>query len=357
MADESKDDKTEAPSSKRRGEAREKGTIAKSTEINSVIVLLVGLYMLKWFGPWMMKEMGGCMSEVFGSVSNTTMDADRVVYMIFHAIVLFFKISAPVAGGILLAGILANIIQVGFLFTMQPIIPNLSKIDPIAGTGRLFSMKSVVEAIKNILKIIVIGTVAYWTVEEEFPKIMMLYDCSVQNIFAFSADTAFKIILRVALVLIVLAILDYAYQRYEHEKGLKMTKQEVKEEHKQMEGDPKVKSRIKQMQREMARRRMMQNVPKATVVVTNPTYIAIALRYDPAESDAPVVLAKGKRLVAARIKKIAIENDIPIVEDKPLARGMYDQIEVGFPIPAEFFAAVAEIMAYVYRLKHHSKAA
>jgi flagellar biosynthetic protein FlhB len=162
---------------------------------------------------------------------------------------------------------------------------------------------------------------------------------------------SFKVILRIALVLLVLAILDYAYQRYEHEKGLKMTKQEIKEEHKQAEGDPQIKSRVRSLQREMARRRMMQEVPKATVVVTNPTYIAIAMRYEPGEMEAPKVIAKGKRLIAEQIKKLALGAGVPIIEDKPLARAMYDKVNVGDDIPMEFFSAVAEILAYVYKLR------
>ena len=158
------------------------------------------------------------------------------------------------------------------------------------------------------------------------------------------------------MVLIIIAILDYAYQRYDHEKRLKMSHQELKEERKQMEGDPQVKARIRSLQREMARRRMMEQVPKATVVVTNPTYIAIAMRYEPAENDAPIVVAKGKRVIAERIKEIARENNVPIVEDKPLARAMYDKVDIGQPIPVEFFTAVAEILAYVYRLKNRTAA-
>jgi flagellar biosynthesis protein FlhB len=356
MAEESFDDKTEAPSEKRRGEARQKGTVAKSTEINSVVVLLAGLILLKIFGPWMMKEMGACLSGFFGSVSNKEMDLTRVVTMTSSSLLLMLRILLPVVVGILIVGVVANLMQIGFLFTVQPLIPNLSKINPVSGFGRLFSGRSLVEAVKNIFKLVIIGSVAYWTVMAEFSKIMLLADASVGTIVAFTAATAYKIVFRVALVLIVLAVLDYAYQRYEHEKRLKMTKQEVKEEHKQMEGDPQVKSRVRSLQREMARRRMIQEVPKATVVVTNPTHLAIALRYEPKEKDAPVVLAKGKRLVAERIKQIAAENGVPIIEDKPLARAMYDKAEVGFPIPAEFYTAVAEVMAYVYRLKHRAAA-
>jgi flagellar biosynthesis protein FlhB len=356
VADQSFDEKTEAPTAKRRNEAREKGTVAKSTEINSVLVLLAGLILLKLFGPWMMKEMSGCIVEYLRQAGKTQMDVGRMVELTTGSIILMLKILMPVSLGILVVGVLSNVLQVGFLFTTQPLVPNLNKIDPFSGMKRLFSARSTIEAFKNILKLIVIGAVAYWTIQAEFGKMLLLSDSSIGGVLAFSAVTAYKIILRVALVLIILAILDYAYVRHDHEKKLKMTKQEVKEEAKQMEGDPQVKSRIKSVQREMVRRRMMSQVPKATVVVTNPTHLAIALRYEPGEGDAPVVLAKGKRIIAERIKQIARENGIPLVEDKPLARAMYDKVEPGFPIPAEFFTAVAEIMAYVYRLKNRRAA-
>ena len=185
---------------------------------------------------------------------------------------------------------------------------------------------------------------------------LTLSDASVLSIWTYALAASYKVILRIVLAMIIIAVLDYAYQRFEHEKQLKMTHQEVKEERKQLEGDPQVKSRIRSLQREMARRRMMEQVPKATVVVTNPTHLAIALRYEPKENDAPVVVAKGKDLIAQRIKKLAKENNIPVVEDKPLARSMYNKVEVGFPIPVEFFTAVAEVMAYVYRLKNRNAA-
>jgi flagellar biosynthesis protein FlhB len=168
----------------------------------------------------------------------------------------------------------------------------------------------------------------------------------------FTIKVAFDVILRIALVLVIIAIIDYAYQRFDHTKQLKMSKQEVKEEHKSMDGDPQVKSRIRALQREMSRRRMMDEVPKATVVVTNPTHLAIALRYDPSEGDAPIVVAKGKLVIAQRIKELAYKHNIPVIEDKPLARAMYDKIEIGMPIPLEFFTAVAEILAYVFKLKN-----
>lgn len=356
MAEESNDEKSEAPSEKKRQDAREKGTVAKSTEINSVVVLLTALFLIKILGPWIMKELNSSLVDFFGLMSNTEMDPARLLMITRKAIILLVKISAPITGGILLMGVVANIAQIGFLFTLKPLMPKFEKIDPISGFKRLFSMRSVIETVKNIIKLSVIGVIAYITVKNEFDNMILLSDASVVTIWSFTLAVAYKIILRIALAMVIIAVLDYAYQRFEHEKQLKMTHQEVKEERKQMEGDPQVKSRIRSLQREMARRRMMEQVPKATVVVTNPTHLAIALRYEPKENDAPVVVAKGKDLIAQRIKKLAKENNVPVVEDKPLARSMYDKIEVGFPIPIEFFTAVAEIMAYVYRLKNRTAA-
>ncbi len=355
MADDSGEDKSEAPTEKRRSEARNKGNVPKSTEVNSVLVLLSGLMLLKFFGPWMMRNIARYTSDTLMMMGHPKADLGFAAGIVIKALMAICYICWPVCLGILVIGVIANLIQVGFLFTFEPLIPKLEKINPIAGFGRLFALRSFVEMIKNILKLLIIGFVAYTTVAGDFHKIIGLADTSVSAIFMFMVAVSFKVILRVALVLLVLAILDYVYQRFEHEKGLKMSKQEIKEEHKQSEGDPQIKSRIKSLQREMARRRMIQEVPKATVVITNPTHIAIALQYDPS-MESPKVLAKGKRLIAEQIKRIALDNGIPIVEDKPLARSMYDRIFVGESIPMEFFSAVAEILAYVYRLKKREAA-
>ncbi len=357
MAEDSSEEKTEAPSDKKRQDARQKGTVAKSTEVNSVLVLLVAILLFKVAGAWMMDEFASCIREFFALCSRTEMSMQFFLELSNKTMILIFKLVMPIAGSILVVGVLANVIQIGLLFTLEPLTPKLEKINPLSGAQRLFSMRSLVELVKNILKIIVIGYVAYITIKGEYEKLLVLADASVFTIWQFTLAVAFKILLRVAIVLLIIAVLDYAYQRFEHEKKLKMTFQEVKEERKQMDGDPQVKSRIRSLQREMARRRMMEQVPKATVVVTNPTHIAIALRYDPSENDAPVVVAKGKQYMAERIKKIAAEHNIPMVEDKPLARAMYDKIDIGLPIPMEFFTAVAEIMAYVFRLKGRTAAA
>jgi flagellar biosynthetic protein FlhB len=356
MAEESNEEKTEAPSEKKRHDAREKGNVAKSTEINSVIILLTALFMMKILGPWIIKELSSSIVEFMKNVSETQMDYSRLMMLMRKALILLVKTAAPIAGGIMLMGVVANVVQVGFLFTLKPLMPKLEKINPVSGFSRFFSMRSIVETLKNIVKLVLIICVAYITLKKEFLTMLTLADASVLSIWAYVLAVSYKVILRIALAMVIIAILDYAYQRFEHEKQLKMTHQEVKEERKQLEGDPQVKARIRSLQREMARRRMMEQVPKATVVVTNPTHLAIALRYEPKENDAPVVVAKGKDLIAQKIKKLAQENDVPVVEDKPLARSMYDKVEVGFPIPVEFFTAVAEIMAYVYRLKNRNAA-
>jgi flagellar biosynthetic protein FlhB len=351
MAEESFEERTEAPTDKRRQEAREKGNVAKSAEINSTLVLLTGVMMLYWFAPWMFRQLSGFMRSMLGLISHPHADISFVAELTTQSLVFIFYICLPVCAAIMIVGIAANLLQVGFMFTLQPLAPKLEKLNLLSGAKRLLSLRSIVEMVKDIAKLLLIGAIAFFTIKGEFGKFLGLWDASPGGIWVFILMVSFKIVLRVALALLIISIIDFFYQRYEYEKQLKMTKQEVKEERKQMDGDPQIKSRVRSLQREMARRRMMQEVPKATVVVTNPTYIAIAIRYEPEAMQTPKVMAKGKRLMAGQIKKKAMELGIPIVEDKPLARAMYDKVEPGDDIPVEFFAAVAEVLAYVYRLK------
>jgi flagellar biosynthesis protein FlhB len=356
MADESAEERTEAPTDKRRSEAREKGNVAKSAEINSTLVLLTGVLVLKWTGTWMYDRLSGYMTMLFATIAHPRPDMAFFGGIITQAIIFFLYFCIPVCVAILVIGVASNLIQVGFLFTLQPITPKLDKLDMIAGLKRLISLRSLVEMSKDIAKLMLIGAIAFITIKGEFAKFIGLWDTSPMTILSCILSVSFTIIIRVIIALLVISLLDYLYQRYEYEKKLKMTKQEIKEERKQMDGDPQIKSRVRSLQREMARRRMMQEVPKATVVVTNPTYIAIAIRYEPVEMQTPKVIAKGKRLMAQRIKEIALSAGVPIVEDKPLARAMYDKIDVGGDVPVEFFAAVAEVLAYVYRLKKRNAA-
>ena len=351
MADESAGEKTETPTDKKRQDTRQKGNVAKSTEINSVLVLFASCMMLQMFGPWIFRTLAAEIVMAFNLVADPHMETASIVAYCDRALVLSVVLLLPIAGGIMVAGILANVIQVGFLFTGEPLIPKLEKIDPIAGFKRMFGMRSLVELIKSLAKLAIIGFVAYLTIKGRFNEFAHLSDTSVQTIWWFLCDVIYSMLLRVTITLCIMAILDYLWQRFDYEKRLRMSHEEIKQERKQMDGDPQIKARIRSLQREMARRRMMEEVPKATVVVTNPTHLAIALRYEPSEMSTPKVLAKGKLLIAAKIKARALELGIPVVEDKPLARAMYDKVEAGDDIPMEFFTAVAEIMAYVYRLK------
>jgi flagellar biosynthesis protein FlhB len=356
MAEESNEERTEAPTDKRRSEAREKGNVAKSAEVNSALVLLVGILVLKISASWMFRHIETFMQSMISMIAHPEASSAFVFSLIVQSAIFVLYLCMPIAVAIIVIGVASNILQIGFLFTLKPLEPKLEKLDVISGMKNMFSMRSVVEAVKNILKLVLIAVVAYIAIRSEFSKFLSMWDTSPYAILVFMLNVAFKIVVWVALILIIIAILDYAYQRYEHEKKLKMTKQEVKEERKQMDGDPQIKGRIRSLQREMARRRMMQEVPKATVVVTNPTHLAIAIRYIPEEMQTPKVIAKGKQFVAERIKKLAMESGIPIVEDKPLARAMFDKVDPGDDIPVEFFTAVAELLAYVYRLKKRTAA-
>ncbi len=355
MAEQPSEERTEDASPKKLQDAREEGNVPKSTEINSVVVLLASIILIKVFGGYIMDESNRGIIKYFDRIAQPhTVGFNEVLAIVSDSFMMFTKLSMPVILGVLIAGVVANIAQVGFMFTLKPLEPKLEKINPISGFARLFSANSVMETVKNIFKLAVVGIVAYITIVGDFDLMLTLSQTDPAAMWVFLLQLSWKLFLRCALALLVIAVIDYAWQRYQWAKKLRMTHQELKEEYKQMEGDPMIKRRIRSIQREMARRRMMAEVPKATVVVTNPTHLAIAIRYEPDEMEAPLVLAKGKLVLAEKIKEIAISNDIPIVEDLPLARAMYDRVEPGESIPVEFFNAVAEILAYVYKLKNRA---
>lgn len=350
MPEESFEEKTEQPTPKRLSDARERGSVAKSMELNSSVLLLAGATFLYLSGPSLTNNLLYSIRSWFAqaaTVRETGVDLTGVYLAGLH-----FMATAigPFLLFIAVLGIAINLAQIGFLLTSKPLEPDLTKLSPLKGIKNLVSLRGLVETIKGILKIVLVGLIAYMVIKGDFAKILGSGDFSVGQLAVFTGKEMYKLVMILSLVLFVVAILDYMYQRWNHTRSLRMTKQEVKEERKQMDGDPMVKARIRSLQREMARRRMMDEVPKATVVVTNPTFIAIALRYEP-DMNAPKVVAKGKRAMAERIRETARAHGIPIVEDKPLARAMYDVVEPGDEVPQQFFAAVAEVLAYVYRLQ------
>ena len=345
-------ERTEKATPKRRQQARRKGQVASSREIPSVLILMTALGFFYFAGSWMFWNI----SEVVGGIYQQldTLRIDAVNDLSIFTMVVFkkvFLILIPFFVPISIAALAGNIGQIGFEMHSEPMRPKLSKFNPVSGLKKLVSLKSLVELIKSLLKILIVGSIAFGVVKKEITKFPPLMQLEVVDILVFIGTVAFKILFLVCLALIVLAALDYIYQRWQYEENLKMTKQEIKDERKQSEGDPKVKGRIRKMQMEMAARRMMEAVPDADVVITNPVHLAIALQFDSTQMVAPTVVAKGAGPVAQRIKEIARENQVPIVENKPLAQALHKMVEIGEYIPVELYRAVAEVLAYVYRLK------
>jgi flagellar biosynthesis protein FlhB len=351
MADDSFQEKTETATSKKREKAREEGQVAKSPEIASVLVLLVGIFVLYLVGGQTYSRIEQVLHNLVSFQQLPSFDKQFCLSLLNKVMSFYLLIVLPIMGAVFLAAFVSNYAQVGLHFSAKAISPKLSKFDVIKGFGRLLSLRSLMELTKSVLKLIIIGTVVYFAVRGELDQIVKLYDSDIPFIFLYTFKGIFKIFIWVLIIMVTVATLDYLYQKWQYEKDLKMTKQEVKEENKQTEGDPQVKSRIRSIQMQAARKRMMQDVPDADVVVTNPTHLAVAIKYDPLKMEAPEVVAKGAGVIAERIKEIASEHQIPVVENKELARNLYKTIDIGETIGSEFFKAIAELLAYVYKLK------
>lgn len=336
-------------------EAKEKGNVAKSADLNSVAVLFMGILALQFIAPDLMDHLMRFTTETYRSLTSIDLDADKITPQISYVIMMFAAMMAPILVLLLIAGLAANIGQVGFLYARKAMVPSFEKINPLKGIKRMFSMRSLVETLKGIIKIIIVASVAYFVLTKHLADYLVVANMTALQVVTFLGSMFLELGMKVGFALLILAIADYAYQKYEYEKSLKMTKQEVKDEQKQYEGSAEVKGRIRSAQRQASRKRMMAQIPDATVVVTNPTFIAVALKYDPQKrGDAPKVVAKGKRKLAERIKLIAKENDVPIIENKPLARGLYEIVEVGMDIPFMFYQVVAEVIVQVYKMKQQT---
>ncbi|MDO4303084.1 MAG: flagellar biosynthesis protein FlhB [Bacillota bacterium] len=350
-------EKTEEPTTKKLDDARKEGQVAKSKEIANAFGLLSLFLVLKlYLGP-----MGIHFIEMF-SASYTQIPAIAKMYngdlpiaslqvLIRSMMVQIVVILAPV----LLVGVavafICDVVQVKWKPTTKPLSPKFNKLNPIKGFGRILSPNSLVELIKAVLKIILIGYVAYSYLKDRAGQIFILYNISLKQAIGLIGEIVTDLGIRIAAVYMVIAFLDFAYQKWKFKEDMKMTKQEVKDEYKNQEGDPQVKSKQKQRMREASMRRMMQQLPEADVVITNPTHYAVAIKYDPDKYEAPYVIAKGENYLAQRIKDVARENDIEIVENKPLARMLYANVDIGGLVPPELYQAVAEVLAFVYHLK------
>ena len=351
MAEGDFQEKTEQATPKKRSEARKKGQVGKSREIPSVAVLLAGLSTLHLFGAYMYNHIRSLMQDTFSMIAAPNLSLPE--FLAFGNIVMerFIIVVLPVMIAVFVTAFLSNVLQVGWLLSWESVTPKLSKISPIKGIQKLFSKQTLMELFKSLAKLALVGVIAYLTIKGEMDRLPSLADMEVQGILLYVLKVAFKIFIRVSMAMIFLALLDYAFQKWQYEQQLKMTKQEVKEEFKRTEGDPLIKSRIRKIQYEVAKRRMMQEVPKADVVVTNPVHLAVALQYDSAEMSAPTLLAKGAGAVAERIKALAKEHDIPVVENRKLAHKLFKMVEIGNEVPSLLYQAVAEVLAYVYQLK------
>jgi flagellar biosynthetic protein FlhB len=351
MAEDSFQERTEQATPKRREKAREQGQVAKSLDLNSAVVICLGFTSLFILGPAMVQNTLELMRNTMANAA-TIATSDSTFQKLFGDYLLdFLRITLPMMLAMVVIGIAVNVAQVGFHLSPKALEMKFEKLNVVSGLQRLISMKSMVQLIRDPLKLLVVCVVAYFALRAEFDNFFALPDMSPAQFGQTLCTLILMIALKIGVAILIIAILDYLYQRYEFDKSIKMSKQEIKEEYKDSEGNPLIKQRVRQIQRDMSRRRMMADVPTADVVVTNPTHIAVALKYDSKEMDAPTVVAKGQRLIAERIKEIAREHGIPIVEDKPLARALYKMCNVGQIVPASLYRAVAEILAHIYRLK------
>lgn len=342
-------EKTEKATPQRKREARKKGQVGKSHEITSMLVLILSMLVIKLWVPYMLAEYHKFTNHIFTFV-EADFNIERASLLIMETVLVVTKMVAPILVVAMLAGFVGNVMQIGFLFTTETLKFDPNRINPVSGLKRMFSKKVLVELTKSLLKTALVGYVAFNYLWDKLPILTVLMDNNLENTLKIIGDIAYSVTWRVLLVLFIIAIFDYAYQLYEYEHSIKMSKQEIKEEYKNIEGDPQLKAKIKEKQRQLATSRMMQEVPDATVVITNPTHLAVALKYED-EMGAPVVIAKGQDLIAQKIKEIAAEHGVAIVENKPLARTLYKQVEIGMDIPVDLYQAVAEVIAYVYKLK------
>ncbi|MBD8068284.1 flagellar biosynthesis protein FlhB [Bacillus sp. PS06] len=344
-------EKTEKATPKKRQDSRKKGQVAKSADVNTAILILVVFLLLLFVGGFMRDKMLLLFKHSFQEYMLLDLTEKRIEQIFLEVSLEAAIILGPVMGIALVAGVAANLMQVGFLFAPESIQMKLNKLDPIQGFKRIYSIRAIVEMLKSILKIGFIGTIAFAVIWYNLNDILRLSQVGIGHSLQTIASVTVQMGLFSAAALLFLSVLDYLYQRYDFEKNIRMSKQDIKDEYKKTEGDPLIKSKIKQRQREMAMQRMMQDVPNADVIITNPTHYAVAIKYDENKADAPYVVAKGVDFMAQKIKELAKEHDIVTVENVPLARALYSQTEIGDIVPEEFFKAIAEILAYVYRLK------
>jgi flagellar biosynthetic protein FlhB len=344
-------ERTESATPRRREEARQRGQSARSAEVNAVGALLLGVLFVR---SWGVRLVDGLAATLRGSLANLNR-SDLTVDGVFAALTSFALAMATLVGPFFLVmmaiGVIASLAQRGLILTFHPLQPDFSRVNPFEGAKRLVSPRSLVELGKSLLKLLVVGYALWRILQDRIVTLVALPGMAWQDGVGTVVGMAFDVVIWAGSVLFVLALADYGYQRFNFERSLKMSREEIKEEYKQTEGNPVIKQKVRQLQRAVAQRRMMQAVPKADVVITNPTHFAVALQYDPKSMRAPRVVAKGADLVAQQIKRVAAEHGVPTMENPPLARALFKACEIGDEIPGDMYAAVAELLAFVYRLR------
>lgn len=344
------DSKTEEPSGKRLSDAAEKGNVAKSMEISYWFTFLAASIALWMLADNLSSRVVKSTKVFFAQPHKIPVDPSHLMRIAVDLIMDLGIVLSPVLGLFLLAGMAASLLQNPLRFSVDKIIPNFAKLSPLAGLKRLFALATVVEFVKNLVKIGVIGGILLAILLPELDELEALIDLDLNVVLPFCMKIVAKLVGALLGIMFVVAVADYLYQRYNYMQQLRMTKQELKDEYKEIEGDPMIKARLRQLRMQRVRQRMMQNVPQASVVITNPTHYAVALKYEQGQSEAPMVVAKGADNIAKRIREIATENKVPIVENPPLARALF-KVELDQEIPVEHFRAVAEVISYVMKLK------
>jgi len=351
MPDMDREQRTEEATPRHREEVRKQGQVARSTELNSALILLLGSLIMYLTGPAISAGLKKIFCDCLGEFISRPLSAEACSAIITNVGETTLSAFGPMLGGLFAVAVLASYCQVGFMVTAEAVSPKMERLNPIKGFARLFSMKSLAKLLTTLLKVAIVGGVAYLYIRYRMKDFPPLMDCTMPAIYELLCRWSFELIMIIAIALMAIAIADYGFQRWDFERDIRMTKQEVREELKTTEGDPLVRGRVRRIQREMASRRMMREVPTADVVVKNPTHYAVALRYQAGRNHAPVVVAKGMNLIAQKILEIARANHVPEVENKPLAQTLYKTVEIGSEIPPALYRAVAEVLAYVYRLR------
>lgn len=353
------EERTEPATPKRREEARKKGQVPRTGELGTALLLITVFFVLSLTLPIAARRVLAFSREFWSDelVNPAHLLEGQIVPLFVRMLTVTLPVVAPIIGAAMVVGLFSQVVQVGFMTVTDPLKPQLQRINPISGIKRLLSKRSLAELVKSVFKLVVITLVAWFQLRNEMPGLVGLAQLHPLEAAIYIGTLCYRTALWIGIALLVIAGFDYGFQRFEHEQNIKMTKKEVRDEMKETEGDPQIRSRIRQRQRQIAMMRMMSQVPQADVVITNPVHYAVALQYRPESMDAPVVIAKGAGPLAERIKSIARQHDIAIVEKPSLARALYESASVGEQIPEELYQAVAEVLAFVYRLRGKARAA